>query len=205
MKAAVQLLARQGAATPAGTEVVQTAEALNREIARVEGLVRRLVNYSRPLAPRMEVVTIGSLFNAALEAVQPAFVRRGVVLQRDEEPGLPPVEVDSLLFTQVLVNLLTNAAEATGPAGSVNLSAARATSRRDEVTIRVTDRGPGLSSIQMLELFKPFFTTKPEGHGLGLAVSQNIVLEHGGRIAARNRPSEEGSGALFEIQLPVIR
>jgi two-component system C4-dicarboxylate transport sensor histidine kinase DctB len=57
----------------------------------------------------------------------------------------------------------------------------------------------------MLELFKPFFTTKPEGHGLGLAVSQNIVLEHGGRIAARNRPSEEGSGAVFEIQLPVIR
>jgi signal transduction histidine kinase len=145
------------------------------------------------------------LFDAAQEAAQPVLVRRGVTLRRDEEPGLPPVEVDSLLFTQVLVNLLTNAAEATGPAGQVELAAHRTGAGRDEVAIRVTDTGPGLSSAQMSELFKPFFTTKPEGHGLGLAVSQNIVLEHGGRIAARNRPSQEGSGAIFEIHLPVIR
>jgi C4-dicarboxylate-specific signal transduction histidine kinase len=54
-------------------------------------------------------------------------------------------------------------------------------------------------------LFKPFFTTKPEGHGLGLAVSQNILLEHGGRIVAQNRSSLEGRGAAFEVQLPVVR
>jgi C4-dicarboxylate-specific signal transduction histidine kinase len=57
----------------------------------------------------------------------------------------------------------------------------------------------------MSELFKPFFTTKPEGHGLGLAVSQNIVHEHGGTIAAANRGPGDGPGAAFEIRLPVIR
>jgi signal transduction histidine kinase len=207
MKAAVQLLARQGATGADSAEVVDTAEALNREITRVEGLVRRLVNFSRPLAPRVEVATIGSLLDAAVEAAQPALKRHGVIVERREDADLQPVEVDPLLFTQVLVNLLVNAAEAMAPSGGkVELTALRAhVHGRDEVTIRVADRGPGIPDGRLDELFKPFFTTKPEGHGLGLAVSQNIVLEHGGRIEAQNRPAKEGRGAAFEVQLPVVR
>ena len=146
MKAATQLLARQGAGgTADGREVLETAEALNREITRVEGLVRRLVNFSRPLAPRFETAAIGSLFDAALEAVQPVLKRHAVAVERAEEPGLRPVEVDPLLFTQVLVNLLVNAAEAMAPAGGpVELSARHArTGGRDQIAIRVADRGPG--------------------------------------------------------------
>jgi C4-dicarboxylate-specific signal transduction histidine kinase len=75
----------------------------------------------------------------------------------------------------------------------------------DEVAIRVADEGPGIADAHLPQLFKPFFTTKPEGHGLGLAVSQNILLEHGGRIVVENRPSREGRGAAFEVQLPVVR
>ena len=71
------------------------------------------------------------------------------------------------------------------------------------MAIRVRDRGAGITPEQARELFKPFFTTKPEGHGLGLAVSQNILLEHGGRIVAANRP--DGPGASFELQIPVVR
>jgi signal transduction histidine kinase len=115
------------------------------------------------------------------------------------------VEVDPLLFTQALVNLITNAAEASPVAGRVELSAERTSHRRDEVVLRVADEGPGLTDAQMSELFKPFFTTKPYGHGLGLAVSQNIVLEHGGTITAANLPAGAGHGAVFEIHLPVIR
>ncbi len=201
MKAAVQLLARQGVDA-------ETAEALNREITRVEALVRRLVNFSRPLAPRGEVTTVESLLDAAVEAAQPALARHGVAVARRADAGLPPVEVDPLLVTQALVNLLTNAAEAMGPdgGGAVELSAARAVVLgRDEIAIRVADRGPGLSDGDARELFKPFFTTKRDGHGLGLAISQNILLEHGGRIVAGNRPREEGRGAVFEVQLPILR
>jgi signal transduction histidine kinase len=207
MKAAVQLLARQGDAVPGGAEVVETAENLNREITRVEGLVRRLVNFSRPLTPRVEVAAIGTLIDAAIEAAQPALKRHAVTIERREDPDLLPVEVDPLLFTQVIVNLLVNAAEAmAGAGGRVELTARRTHALgRDEIAIRVADQGPGISEAQLPQIFKPFFTTKPEGHGLGLAVSQNILLEHGGRIVVGNRPPREGRGAAFEVQLPVVR
>lgn len=208
MKAAVQLLARQGAAKPA-VDVLSTAEALNREITRVEGLVRRLVNYSRPLAPRLEVVSVGSLLDAAQEASQTVLERSGTAIERLEVADLPRVEVDPLLMTQALSNLIANAAQATAAAGrsdGVELGADRAQIHgRDQIVIRVSDHGTGLPDSHLRELFKPFFTTKPDGHGLGLAVSQNVVLEHGGRISARNRPAEQGTGAVFEIQLPVAR
>jgi two-component system sensor histidine kinase HydH len=205
MKAAVQLLGRRGAAAPGGGPVVDTARALDGEISRVEGLVRRLMNYARPLAPRVAIATVGSLVDAALEAAEPALLRHGVRVQRREEPGLPPLEVDPQLITQALVNLIVNAAEATAPGGgAIEIAAERASSLgRDEIAIRVRDRGGGLSPEQARELFKPFFTTKPEGHGLGLAVSQNILTEHGGRIVAANRP--DAPGAVFEIQIPVVR
>jgi signal transduction histidine kinase len=207
MKAAIQLLARQGAVVAGGREVVDTAEALNREITRVEGLIRRLVDFSKPLAPRVEVTTVESLLDAATEAAQPVLDRHGATVERKQEPELLPVEVDPLLFTQVLVNLLVNAAEAMSPSGGrVELTARRArVIGREEIAIRVADHGPGIPEVLLGELFKPFFTTKPGGHGLGLAVSQNILLEHGGRIIAANRPPQEGPGAAFEVQIPVVR
>lgn len=205
MKAATQLLERQGAAAPGGVPVVETARALDREITRVEGLVRRLMNYARPLAPRFELCTVGSLVDAALEAASPALTRHHTEVARHEEPNLPPLEVDPQLITQALVNLIVNAAEATpSGGGAIEVETARATSLgRDEVAVRVRDRGAGIPPERERELFKPFFTTKPEGHGLGLAVSQNILLEHGGRIIAANRA--DAPGALFELQIPVVR
>lgn len=204
MKAAVQLLERQGTAAPGGGRVVDTAHALDREITRVEGLVRRLMNYARPLAPRVEIARVGTLVDAAVDAAAPILARRGVRVERRESADLPPLEVDPQLMTQALVNLIVNAVEATAPGGSVEVETARAPSNgRDEIAIRVSDRGAGFTPVQARELFKPFFTTKPEGHGLGLAVSQNILLEHGGRIVAANRV--DPSGAVFEMQIPVVR
>ena len=207
MKAALQLMTREGATATVSPAVLEVASALNREVTRVEGLVRRLVNYSRPLAPRIEVVTIEELLRSALEAARRTLDVHAVTVTLKEEAGLPPVEVDPLLIAQVLVNLLTNAAQALAPGGGHVEVAARSVVvlGRREVAIEVADKGPGIPQSVLPDLFKPFFTTKPDGHGLGLALSQNIILEHGGRIAARNLPPEMGGGAAFEIQLPVVR
>jgi signal transduction histidine kinase len=207
MKGAIQLMAIDEAAAGSGSRIVEVAAALEKEIGRVEGLVHRLVNYSRPLEPRVEVVTIGALLESAIEAARRTLEAHAVSVTVREDPGLPPVEVDPLLIAQVLVNLLTNAAQALGPAGGhIEISARSVVVLgRQEISIEVADRGPGIEEARMPDLFKPFFTTKAQGHGLGLALSLNIVLEHGGRILARNLPRETGGGAAFEVQLPVVR
>src|SRR5262249_10681712 len=110
---------------------------------------------------------------------------------------------------QVLLNLLRNAAQATQGQGKVSVSTAARVGRtslrgapsvRDTlVELRVTDDGPGISRKVREKLFVPFFTTKKEGTGLGLAVSQKIVQEAGGRIEVRSR---EGEGSTFAVTLP---
>jgi signal transduction histidine kinase len=203
MKAAVQLLARSQPPRPERAQ--ETAQALSAEIARVEELLSRLLDFARPLSPRVQVTAVGDLLAAAADAARPTLARHGATLERSEEPALPPLEVDPLLIVQALTNLLSNAAQA-APGGAVELAARReVVLGRDEVAIRVADRGPGLSPDNAKTLFHPFFTTKPDGHGLGLAVSQNIAVEHGGRIVARNRPPADGPGAIFELQLPMVR
>jgi signal transduction histidine kinase len=207
MKAAAQLLARQAASAPGGAATVEVCEALNREVTRVEGLVRRLMSFARPLSPRIELVSIDAVIDSALDATRPILRDLRAAVDRRSDPALPPIEADPALLTQVLVNLLTNAAQAMAPAGgSIEVQARRAVVLgRDEVAIQVSDRGPGIPDAAVSDLFKPFFTTKVDGHGLGLAVSQNIVLEHGGKIIGTNRRREEGGGATFEVQLPLVR
>jgi signal transduction histidine kinase len=216
MKTAVQLLARGG--KPRSDEAIHnTSQALSQEIERVEGLLRRLMNYARPLAPRVEVCPVAKLLDAGLEAAGPELRRCDAEVQRQEEPELPPIEVDVQLMTQVLANLVRNAAQAMGTGGVVELrafrhhaapgEATRPASRttaihREQLCIEVSDHGPGISAQDLPKLFHPFFTTKAGGHGLGLAVSQNIVLEHGGEIVARNR---EGGGAVFLVCVPLLR
>lgn len=203
MKVAVQVLARsERGAQQAARE---TAAALGHEIARVEELVRRLLDYARPLAPRLEPCSVSRLIDDALQATRKVMTDAGSSVERWEDASLPLVEVDPLLMTQVLANVLTNAAQAMAPAGgNVRVRIGRATELgREHARIEVADQGPGIAAEDQERIFHPFFTTKPKGHGLGLAISQNILLGHGGRISARNREGERG--AVFELLIPLRR
>jgi signal transduction histidine kinase len=203
MKAAAQMLERHVAAADREA-LVETARAVDHEVTRVEGLVHRLMNYARPLAPRVEITTVTHLLDAAIDAAGPTLRRHAAEIDRRDAPDLPPLEVDPQLIAQALANVIVNAAEASRTGQRIQVDTTRAELRgRDEVTIRVRDQGPGISAHQANELFKPFFTTKSPGQGLGLAISQNILFEHGGRIVAGNRA--DGPGASFEIQIPVLR
>ena len=129
----------------------------------------------------------------------------GSAVELCEDASLPLIEVDPLLMTQVLANVLANAAQAMAPTGGiVRIRVGRATELgHEQVRIEVADQGPGIAAENRERIFHPFFTTKHKGHGLGLAISQNILLEHGGRISARNRDDERG--AVFELLIPLGR
>jgi signal transduction histidine kinase len=208
MKAALQVLCRGGA--PAAADVVETVAALQHEISRVEQLLRHLLHYVRPLQPDIAAVPIGRLLEQSLDATRAEIEAAGVRVRRTGDPGLlaQDVDVDPLLMTQALRNLLANAAQASPRGGVLSLGVHRVSYLgHDHLCIRVADQGPGISPENRGRLFRPFFTTKQAGHGLGLATSQNIVMEHGGQIVLREPAPEEGQGpgqgAIFDVLLPL--
>ena len=204
MKAAVQLQLR----TPkeaefAPAEVRETAQALDQEITRIDQLLRRLLSYARPLSPRLQECPIQRLVEQSSEAARAALERAPAQLVVELPAPITALEVDPLLITQALANLLINAAQVSPAGGRVTLRIEQtAHLGRPYVAFIVRDEGRGIALEQREQLFHPFFTTKPHGHGLGLAVTQNIIMEHGGQLTAQN---QETGGAEFVIWLPQHR
>jgi signal transduction histidine kinase len=116
---------------------------------------------------------------------------------KNYDPAIPPVEMDGAYIERVFYNLVLNAVQATPAGGAVTVKT-RAAGAFAEVD--VIDRGAGVERANLEQIFNPFFTTKPGGVGLGLAIVSKIVDEHGGRIAVE---SEAGKGAVFRVALPL--
>jgi len=205
MKAAVQLMRMQADAGDLSVDSVRpTAEALEREVTRIEQLMRRLIGYARPLAPEVHATPVRSFLESARDAVQAQLRQDLWKFRIQEQSGLPELNVDPLLMTQVFVNLYRNAAEAMPSGGAIETRALVTESPgRREVRIEVADEGTGMSAEQLAHAFTPFRSSKPNGHGLGLATSRNIVVEHGGTLEATNRTDKPG--AIFRVSLPLAR
>jgi two-component system, NtrC family, sensor kinase len=188
-----------GRATP--DDVADQANRIRAETTRIHRILQELLEYSRPPREETGPVEIGPLLDVALSLLAPQPRMRAVVVERDLSPDLPPAAGSSGRVTQVLVNLLLNAADAMQGAGRVTVGAR---ARADRIEIRVADSGPGVAPEVRPRLFEPFFTTKDPGLGigLGLAVCQSIVEAMGGTI----RLDEQArSGATFVVTLPVWR
>lgn len=179
-------------------DIVDDAERASAIIARVRGLVNKAPFESALLQVKDVVTDVVTL--AARE-----FARRGVGVRVELADDLPPVVGDRVQLAQVLLNLLVNGMDAMTAAEEAlrvlvvrGLSAIRDGAAR--VVIRVEDRGIGLSREALDRVFEPFYTTKANGMGLGLAISRSIVDAHGGRLWAEPNP---GAGTIFSFELPV--
>jgi len=168
--------------------------AIGEEVRRLARIVDEFGRFARLPAPEMQQLAVEELVGAAL-ALYPE-VQGGVRLTREIEPSLPMVCVDRDQLLQVLHNLVRNGLEAVGGRGTVSVSARR---DGDGVAIAVSDDGPGIRQEDLPRVFEPYYTTKEAGTGLGLAVTERIVAEHGGRIEAASSP---GQGATFTLWLP---
>ena len=195
VKTALQLLHRTNP-TP---EVHETVTAVDAEVRRVEQMARRLMSFARPAMPQPVCVDLDELMPRVLHATgadgEAQTVRVVPALN-----GVRSVTADPDLLMQVLVNLVVNACQAT-PEGGEPVEI-RARSENGWRVVEVVDRGRGLSRDVAARLFSPFVTDKRDGHGLGLAVSQNIALAHGGRIEAH--PNTPGPGMTFSLWLPEV-
>jgi signal transduction histidine kinase len=122
---------------------------------------------------------------------------RAIHLTLQVPEGLPSVAVDRQQLKQALINLLLNAIQATPPEGSVQVMAA---AEPEALRIAVTDSGSGIAPEMMDRIFDPYFTTKPEGTGLGLPIALRIIQAHGGTLDVS---SALGGGTTVEVRLPI--
>ena len=168
------------------------------ELRRLDGHVRELLDYAKPLQLRREPVDLRELADDAARTAAAVLDQRGLVLARDHAPALPPVPVDAQRVRQVVWNLIDNAAKASPTGATIEL---RTRAHGDRVAIDVVDRGAGIAAADLPRIFEPFFTTRPDGTGLGLAICQKVVRAHGGEIVVRSQPA---SGSTFSVVLPTV-
>jgi two-component system sensor histidine kinase HydH len=166
------------------------------EVDRLSSVVASLLAFARPLRVEARPTPLDDVVARAVALAEGELATHTVRLRREPSAPLPTVQVDGDLVCQVLVGLLSNAAQATPPGGEVTV---RTGTVGDAVELSVADDGPGIAPELRERIFEPFFTTRPEGTGLGLAVARQIVEAHGGRISAGAAPS---GGACFTVHLP---
>ena len=166
------------------------------QVRRIDLVVRDLLTFARPTEPTFAHCGLNEVVERALPLVQSAADSGGVTLSTDLEDGLPALWLDGELMGHVVVNLTVNAIQATPNGGRVTL-ATRGAERF--VELAVSDTGEGIPRERMEQIFKPFFTSKHRGSGLGLSITRNIVRRHGGDIRVE---SDVGHGSVFTLRIP---
>jgi signal transduction histidine kinase len=172
---------------------------INTEIDRLTAITETYLQFARLPQPKLHPEDLDELVAKAVQFVEEEMVANKIEVSLELAGDLPPIDIDHAQIRQALLNLLRNSAEALGDDGG----RIRVTTRSVDgsVELRVSDNGPGIPTTVLVQLFEPFFTTREGGTGLGLALTQQIIREHGGAIEVE---SSVGEGATFAISLPLV-
>jgi len=169
------------------------------QVDRVERWVRELLTYARPVSNELRPVRVQAVVENSLQHLSRETSRMGIAVSTQLPDDLPSVRGDPLLLGQLLDSLLANAVEAGTNGHRIAISGSVA-GDGGLVALRIVDSGPGMTSAQLGQIFKPFYTTKPRGLGLGLPLVKRIVERLGGQISVN---SGKGAGTTVEVLLPV--
>jgi signal transduction histidine kinase len=176
---------------------LQKIERLQQECRRLEQILDDFLRFARVCDLRLEPTDLNTVVREMIELHDPQALASGILMRTNLRDGLPPVRIDTDFFKQAILNLLLNATQAM-PSGGELILITRADGRF--VFVDVIDTGPGMSAETVQKIFKPFFSTRKGGTGLGLPTTKKIVEAHGGRLAVS---TELGKGTAFTIQLPI--
>jgi len=196
IKASSEMLARSLASE---NEVArEVAGFISTEVDRTNALVSRFLEFARPLQLKMVSADLTETLDRAVALVERESLNH-VTIYKNYSPDLAPFPFDAELMERVFYNVVLNAAQATPAGGAVTV---KTRGFNDTAEITVIDRGPGIDPKIRESIFNPFFTTKPQGVGLGLAIVSKIIDEHGGRMSVESEP---GKGSVFRVYLPTLR
>jgi len=169
------------------------------EALQINRILTELLDTARPKAPQFRVSDVcATAEHAVMFARQQAITKR-IMIELDVTGSIPPVDHDPNQINQVLLNLLLNAIQSMDKPGTIRVLLE---TDEDDVLITVADEGKGIPPEHLPNIFRPFFTTKGHGTGLGLSLARRTVESHGGHIDVT---SEVGKGSRFQIRLPIAR
>jgi PAS domain S-box-containing protein len=184
---------------PPGEEPQQAVRVLDAEIDRLDTVVKRFLDFTRPVEMNLVETSLAELIREVLDTARPEIERGLVCIETRLAPSVPSVWVDRQLLHQALLNLILNAIEAMPGGGTLAIDLER---HGDAAEIRIRDSGKGIAPEHRARIFQLFFTTRPGGSGIGLASAFRTVQMHDGSI---DYESEPGRGTTFRIELPLKR
>jgi len=190
---AVEVIGQQ---LPAGSSHREVLKEVRQEVQRIQSLLSDLLQYARPRPLQFMRSDLSDTIEQAVLLARQQVGQRPIQIKFDKPGHLPPVKHDAALIEQVALNLLVNAIQAMEEAGSIRVSM---DARDGLVGFQVADTGRGIAADVLPKIFRPFFTTKGHGTGLGLSLAKGIIEQHGGVIEVT---SQLGSGTEFSIWLP---
>jgi PAS domain S-box-containing protein len=170
--------------------------AIDAEVRRIQRVTEDYLQFAKMPKPRHDFVALNDLLTQGLSFLQSTFDNARVTVQHHLDPLLPPVYGDEAQLWQAILNIIRNAIEAMPNGGTLTLTTAQ---KPSHVFLGISDTGEGMSDDEQQQIYKPFFSTKASGTGLGLPLTQQIVAEHGGRIHCESAPDR---GTTFLIELP---
>ena len=178
---------------------------LRQEVRRIEKVLNDLLVYARPKAPQFGMADLKDTVARTLQLARQAIGSKRVEFSIQIPPHLPRFRMDPEQLHQVLLNLVLNGIQAIAQEGKITIQASElgvsdAPNRPRFIEISVADTGGGISREQLEKIFRPFYTTKRGGTGLGLSLCRRIIGQHGGTLAAE---SEINKGSKFIIRLPM--
>lgn len=185
-------------------ELTDALDKLDRQAKRAGKIVRHMHDFARKSSPNLSPLDMAVLVREAVSFISRDAVQRGVRLSIEPSPPLPPVIADRVQIEQVLLNLIRNAIDASPPPRSSGGQARVVISTGQDgtgIVVRVRDYGGGIPAETVPQLFTPFFTTKPDGMGMGLSICRSIIEAHHGHLWYE-QAEPDGGGTVFCFTLP---
>ena len=195
----LQLIARKLKKLKAARDAEPLAKSIavcQEEVKRLDGIITNFLEAIRPRPPDLAETSIVDVLNEVLRFQSGDLENRGIVVEAETQADLPLILADRNQLKQVFFNVIANAVEAMGAGGKLKI---KSRADDDSVYLMFGDSGVGIRPEAFAQLFQPYHTTKPGGHGLGLMIVQRIMREHGGQVGIE---SKEGVGTVVTLTFP---
>ncbi|MCK5838099.1 MAG: GHKL domain-containing protein, partial [Desulfobacula sp.] len=184
------------------TKVVSIIDKIELASYKIESIIKRVMDFSKPSQPQFSMTNLNTYIDEVTKLTSVTLRKSGIRFEKYLDPNIPKCFAEPHLIEQVILNLITNAAEAMKDFQNEKVIVLKTFKKDNHVVVSVRDTGPGIPVSMQSKIFDPFYTTKSNSSGIGLSICHRIILDHGGSL--RYHTTKNG-GARFMIELPLER